>query len=53
MNEKAADSWMPVSSNMANMYAREIKKIGMVHELTLSVVYISYMSFEGWRAIDI
>jgi len=51
MNEEAADSWMPVSLDMANMYAREIKRIGMVHGLTLSVVY--YMSFEGRRAIDI
>jgi len=47
MNEEAADSWMPVSLDVANMYAREIKRIGL-HGLTLSVEYsISYMSFEG------
>ena len=48
MNEKAADSWMPVSLDMVNMYAREIKRNGMVHGLTLSVAYIiSYMRFGG------
>jgi len=46
MDEEAADSRMPVSSNMVNMYTKEIKRIGMMNGLTLSVVYQLY---EFWR----